>query len=109
VRRLFLIAVLALGLAACGGSSRTGSPLRVEFGTSGGNIRPQKFVVTVSGDLANRLRDQAGGLLTCEGTLPDVAAAYVRMDGRTFTVHGSCDPSFSHLWRKLYALRGASG
>jgi len=109
MRRFGALAVLALALAACGGSSHGFKPLRVEFGTSGGNILPQKFVVTVNGDLANRLRHQSGGVLTCKGTLPDVAAAYVRIEGRTFTVRGSCDPGFTHLWRRLYALRGAPG
>lgn len=109
MRRLFLVAVLALGLAACGGSSQPANSLQVEFGTKGGNIRPQKFVVTVSGGLAKQLRDQGGGVVTCKGTLPDVAAEYVRMEGRTFTVHGACVPYFTRIWNKLYALRGASG
>jgi hypothetical protein len=109
VRRLSLLAVLALGLGACGGSSRAAKPVQVVFGTTGGNIRPQKFVLTVSGNLAKQLSDQSGGVLTCKGTLPDVAATYVRMEGRTFTVRGSCDPEFARLWNKLYALRGASG
>jgi hypothetical protein len=112
VRRLTLLAVLALGLAACGGSSEAAKPVRVEFGTTGGNIRPQTYAITVNGNLATQLRKAGhpGGLISCAGTLPDVAALYIRVGGSTvLKVRGSCDPSFTRLWKKLYALRGASG
>jgi hypothetical protein len=104
--------VIALGLAACGGSSQAAKPVQVVFGTTGGNILPQKYALTVNGELANQLRKAGtpGGVLSCKGTLPDVAAMYIRVDGRmVLTVHGSCDPSFTRLWNKLYALRGTSG
>jgi hypothetical protein len=110
VRWLILLAVLALGLAACGGSSQAAKPVKVEFGTTGGNIRPQAFVLTVNGDLASELQKAlgAGGLTSrqCAGLLPDAAAEYIRVGGRTVTVHGSCEPRFTGLWNKLYALRG---
>jgi hypothetical protein len=112
VRRLLLIAAIALGLAACGGSSQAAKPMRVEFGTKGGNIRPRTFAITVSGSPANQLRKLGtpGGVLSCKGTLPDVAAIYIRVEGRmVMTVHGSCYPSFTRVWKKLYALRGSSG
>jgi hypothetical protein len=107
VRRLSLIAVLALGLAACGGSSQAAKPLRVEFGIAGGNILPRKYTLSVNGHLASELRSAfgSGGLVSrrCSGMLPDVAGEYIRVGGRTVTVVGACEPRFTQLWKTLYA------
>ena len=111
MRRLALVGLLALGLAACGGSSQGGKPTRVEFGTAGGNILPRKYTLSVNGNLASELQRAIGqgGLVSkqCPGTLPDEAGEYIRFQGRTVTVRGACELRFSRLWKKLYMLRGA--
>jgi hypothetical protein len=110
MRRLVLIAVLVLGLAACGSSSQAAKPVRVQFGTAGGSIRPQTFALTVNGDLASEVQKALapGGLpdRSCPGTMPDAAAEFIRVGGHTVTVRGSCEPHFTRLWNKLHALRG---
>jgi hypothetical protein len=37
----------------------------------------------------------------CPGTLPDVAAQFIRVGGRTVRVHGSCLLRFNRLWAAL--------
>jgi hypothetical protein len=39
----------------------------------------------------------------CRGTLPDVAATYIRVGARTVHVHGSCLPRYQRLLRALQA------
>ncbi len=103
MRRLAPAAVLVLALAACGGSSKS---LHVEFGTSGGNILPHAFSVSVNGNLAGDLRSAfaSAGFVSrqCSGTLPDEATEYIRIDGRKVSVRGACEPRFTRLWNKLY-------
>jgi hypothetical protein len=96
------------------------------FGRVGGNIRPYTVsiandgVVRVSGaaevgrmklELAqlaelNRVasvtRFTALPLMTrCKGSLPDVAATFIRVGARTVRVHGNCVPRYAHLWKAL--------
>jgi len=107
MRRLALLPAVVF-LAACGGSSQAGARVRVEFGTVGGNIRPQRLQVTVNGDLANQLRKvtRSGRVVNCAGMSPDFAADYISVGGHTLTVRGYCDPSFTRLWRRLSDLPG---
>jgi hypothetical protein len=37
----------------------------------------------------------------CPKTLPDVAAEFIRVEGRTVRVHGSCIARFNRLWTAL--------
>jgi hypothetical protein len=136
VRRLILLAVLSLGLAACGssgtpatGPGQTGHPIQVEFGVTGGNIVP--FTISISPDgkineqgtlrvgkkhvasatvasLSDAVRSDLPGLSDrqCKGTLPDVGSRFIKADGKTVTVHGSCEAGFERLWSQLTAAAG---
>jgi hypothetical protein len=123
MRRALLLGVAGLALApAAAASQQTG----FAFGRSGGNIRPYTVAiaadgrVTVSGPARvgrTRLtRTQIGVLAKlasdvrfatlprttdCSGTLPDVAATFVRVGGRTVRVHGDCVPRYTRLWKAL--------
>jgi len=109
VRRPLVLVLLALGVAACGSSAPapTAKPTEVAFGRGGGNILPQRFVVSAHGRLAAQVRAAFGGLTSrqCPGTLPDLATEYIRFEGRTVRVHGNCEPAFSRLWNALSASR----
>ena len=37
----------------------------------------------------------------CPSTLPDIAAQFIRVGGRTVRVHGSCLQRFNRLWTAL--------
>ena len=37
----------------------------------------------------------------CPGTLPDIAATYIRVGARTIHVHGDCVVSYKKLWTAL--------
>jgi hypothetical protein len=37
----------------------------------------------------------------CPNTLPDVAAQFIRVEGRTVRVHGACISRFNRLWTAL--------
>jgi hypothetical protein len=52
VRRLTLLAVLALALAACGGSGTSKDTLKITFGRSGGTLRPYSLTLTRDGVVA---------------------------------------------------------
>lgn len=115
MRRALAVPLLALGLAACGSSSAT-KPADIAFGRSGGNIAPLRVVVAANGKLGSskvlsldrQVRAVFGGLKSrrCPGTLPDVATEYIRFEGRTVRVHGSCEPAFTRLWNRLLAASG---
>ena len=109
VRRSLIIALLAAGLVACGSSGHVVTSTRIEFGTTGGNIRPQKYVITEDASSERRLRAALAHLTSrrCPGTLPDVASEYIRFQGRTITVHGSCELTFTHIWDQLHAMAGS--
>ena len=121
--RALLIAVIAGALVpAAGASEKRG----FAFGRVAGNIRPYTVsiandgVVRVSGAaevgrmkltltqlaelnrVASVTRFTALPLATsCTGTLPDVAATFIRVGARTVRVHGNCVPRYSRLWKAL--------
>jgi hypothetical protein len=117
---LAVVLVLVGAAAGCGGSAAGGGP--VVFGITGGNVMPYRVTVQPNGRVrrtgsspalrrriaparVRKLRhDTRAARLTsrrCVGVLPDVAARYVRAGGRTFTVHGGCEPRFERVWREL--------
>jgi hypothetical protein len=121
--RALLIAVLAGALVpAAGASEKRG----FAFGRVGGNIRPYTVSITNDGDVrvwgtvqvvrvkltlaqlaelnrvASVTRFTALALTTkCKGTLPDVAATFIRVAARTVRVHGTCVPRYQRLWKAL--------
>jgi hypothetical protein len=97
-----------------------------EFGRTGGNIRPftvtisktgvvraagaapahipvlSKHQLTVLTGLALAVRFSTIPAVTaCPNTLPDVAAQFIRVEGRTVRVHGKCLKGFNRLWTAL--------
>jgi hypothetical protein len=104
VRRAIVLPLLAVALVACGSSATKGAD--IAFGTTGGNIRPQRLVIQAGGNgLDRQVRAVFAGLSSrqCPGTLPDFATEYIRFDGRTVRVRGNCEPAFTRLWNKLMA------
>jgi len=125
VRRLALIAVVVLGLAACGGSGAPKNGLKITFGRTGGLIVPYAITiapdgtVTATGNppvkpptsltsaqeekLSGLVRDELGKLTTlqCGHTLPDAASNFITAMGRTVVVRGDCEPRFSKLFDAL--------
>jgi hypothetical protein len=123
VRRLALLGLLALGLAACGGSAAQRN-LEIKFGVDEGTLAPFYYViypdggVSTTGDaataaitsaevvkLSGLVRAAFPGLKSeqCPGTLPDVSSMYITALGKTVTVHGTCEPGFTKLWNELNA------
>lgn len=97
-----------------------------EFGRTGGNIMPftvtisatgvvrtagaapkhisvvSKHQLTVLAGIAAAVRFTTIPAVTaCPSTLPDVAAEFIRVEGRTVRVHGSCLTRFNRLWTAL--------
>jgi hypothetical protein len=97
-----------------------------EFGRTGGNIRP--FTVTISRTGVVRTAGAAPqhvavvsrhqltvltgialairfstipAVTACPNTLPDIAAQFIRVEGRTVRVHGACLKRFDRLWTAL--------
>lgn len=128
MRRLILLAVLALGLAACGGSGQKDA-VQIEFGRTGGLIAPYTVTiapggaVTTSGSapataksvtsaqdslLSNQVQDGFGKLTSsvCPGTFPDEAAFFITAEGKTVTVRGTCDQDFATLFDALTSAVG---
>jgi len=121
-----MLAVL-LAAAAILPASSAASPQRgFAFGRVGGNIVP--FAVTVGNDgrvsatgpvttgrtrltqlqvaNLNRVATTNGfgsmpAVTSCPGTLPDVAATFVRVGPRTVRVHGSCVARYQRVWNAL--------
>ena len=96
------------------------------FGRVGGNIMPFTVTIATSGAVkrtgsapngATHLSKQQLAVLNrvavetrftrmpavtaCPNTLPDIAAQFVRVGGRTVRVHGSCLAGFNRLWAAL--------
>lgn len=124
-----MLAVGIAVLAACGAAAAPAQagPMRIEFGVGGGNIVP--FQVTI--EPTGRVRSTSGGLVRperhrlshatvaslsalvrqafaagvrsrqCAGTNPDAGSDFIRAAGRTATVHGTCEPRFTKLWKTL--------
>lgn len=97
-----------------------------EFGRTGGNIMP--FTVTISATGVVRTAGAAPkhvavvskhqltvltgialavrfstipAVTACPNTLPDIAAQFIRVEGRTVRVHGACLKRFNRLWTAL--------
>lgn len=118
---------VVLALAAILPASSTASPRRgFAFGRLGGNIVP--FTISVGNDgrvrasgpvsvgkkrlteldVANLNRvattnrfSSLPAVTSCPGTLPDVAATFVRVGPRTVRVHGTCLARYQHVWDAL--------
>ena len=113
---------LLLALTLVHASPQTG----FAFGRVGGNIIP--FTVTIAATGAVKREGPAPGTAThltkeqlavlnrvavetkftklpavtaCPNTLPDVAAQFIRVGGRTVRVHGSCLARFNRVWAAL--------
>jgi hypothetical protein len=116
-----VVLVLALAPAAAASPQRG-----FAFGRLGGNIRPYTVSiasngkVTVSGPatagrthltaaqlaaLDRAVTDARFGSLppmtNCPGTLPDIAATFVRFGTKTVRVHGNCAPRYAKLFTAL--------
>jgi hypothetical protein len=121
----FLLLVFAVGSVP---ASSAVQPSGFAFGRLGGNIRPYTVTIANSGVVRTsgavdvgrtKLTPlQLGGLnriatetsfvtlpkaTNCSGTLPDVAATYIRVGARTVRVHGGCVPRYQRLLRALQA------
>ena len=123
--RLAALVAIAATVAACGASRAPTRAEPVVFGVSGGNLAPFRATIEPSGQLEytglpkprrthvsrakaaslSRLVQAAfaGGLKSrrCPGTNPDIVSGFIRVSGRTVTVHGSCEPGFTKLWDEL--------
>jgi hypothetical protein len=121
--RALLLALVALLAVGCGSSSAHHTdPTAIRFGITGGNIprydvtmQPNGRVrirnaqgrsrVQIAPALVRRFQQEIQGAhlvsRRCPGALPDLAAEYIRVDGRTFTVHGGCEPRFQRVWHDL--------
>jgi hypothetical protein len=129
VRRLAVFAVLALVVAGCGGSggSRPSTaPVRITFGLSGGTMIPFAATIDRAGTvqtagflpgavvaktvsraqektLSGLVREAIGGLKDeqCSDSFPDESGKFITALGKTVTVRGTCEPSFTKLWNEL--------
>jgi hypothetical protein len=120
-----LLLVLAAGVMP---ASSAVQPSGFAFGRLGGNIRPYAVAIANSGTVrtsgavaVNRKKLTSAQLASlnrvatetsfvtlpkatnCRGTLPDVAATYIRVGARTVRVHGACVPRYQRLFRALQA------
>ena len=124
-RTLAIVATLlaaAVPSASAAPSGKTG----FAFGRDGGNIQPFAVVISVHGKVyttgpveahrrtltrlqlaeLNRLAVTTGFThliprTNCPGTLPDVAATYIRVGARVVHVHGNCVVPYKKLWSAL--------
>jgi hypothetical protein len=124
-RMLAVVVVLAAAAVPSASAAQSGKT-GFAFGRDGGNIRPFAVVISVQGDVRttgpveahrqsltrlqlaelNRLAVTTGFThlaqqTNCPGTLPDVAATYIRVGARTVHVHGSCVVPYKKLWAAL--------
>jgi hypothetical protein len=101
------------------------------FGRVGGNIMPFSVSISTSGVVTatgparvhvKKLTKQQLAVLNrvvvetsfsklpavtaCPNTLPDVAAQFIRVGGRTVRVHGGCLGRFNRLWAALARATG---
>lgn len=129
MRRLTFLAVLALGLAACGGSGASKETLKITLGRNGGLIVPYSVTIAPGGavttqgnppvkpksltsakdvELSGLVRSEFGKLKSeqCPGTFPDEAAQFITAMGKTVTVRGTCEPGFTQLWNELTTALG---
>jgi hypothetical protein len=129
VRRLLLLLALVLGLAACGGSGASKDNVKIAFGLSGGTMMPYSVTIAPGGAVTSTgnspvtpkpvasVREKYLSLLVrgrlwnlkseqCKGTLPDESSMFVTALGRTVTVRGTCESSFTQMWHDLASAVG---
>ncbi|MDX6399516.1 MAG: hypothetical protein QOF27_122 [Gaiellaceae bacterium] len=120
---VLLAVLLFLALAPAAGAS----PQRgFAFGRLGGNIRPYTVSIAADGKVAvsgsatvGRMKLTATQLATlnravadarfgafppatnCPGTLPDIAATFIRFGAKTVRVHGNCVARYAKLFTAL--------
>ena len=120
---VLLAAVLFLALVPAAGAS----PQRgFAFGRLGGNIRPYTVSIASNGGVrvsgsatAGRMKLSVAQLATldravtdarfgtfppmtnCPGTLPDIAATFIRFGAKTVRVHGNCVARYDKLFTAL--------
>ena len=119
-----VVLVLALAVPATGAVQPTG----FAFGRLGGNIRPYTVTIAnsgavhISGAVAvgrkrvtavqlaalNRVATETSFTMlpattSCSGSLPDIAATFVRVGARTVRVHGGCVPRYQRMLKALQA------
>ncbi|HZD87555.1 MAG TPA: hypothetical protein VE088_06075 [Gaiellaceae bacterium] len=120
MRPLVLLAAIGAVVCACGSTAAAHTP--IVFGVSGGNMLPYRVSIQPNGTVrargsvklrhrqlpaatVRRLRRevQQAGLSSrrCAGVLPDVGEQFIRVGGRTWTVHGACEKRFERVWQKL--------
>jgi hypothetical protein len=119
--RAALLLAVVVAVTACGGASAAGHT-PIAFGITGGNLAPYRVTIEPNGSIrvrgsqrtsrrqiaparVRRLRREIErahlSSRRCAGTLPDFAARYIRLGGRTYTVHGSCEERFQRVWNEL--------
>lgn len=129
VKGLAVIALAAAFVPAAQGAPHSSlSSGGFAFGRVGGNIQPYTVVISADGhvrvtgsatvgrtrltaaQLAKLTRVAAAShfaslaaVTSCPKTLPDVAATFVRIAGRTVRVHGSCVARYQRVWTALSA------
>ncbi len=119
-----VLAVLGAFAPAAGATQPTG----FAFGRAGGNIRPYTVSIANSGVVRrsgtvrvgrthviaqqlvslNRIATEVSFTMlpastNCKGTLPDIAATFIRIGARTVRVHGGCVPRYQRLLKALQA------
>ncbi len=129
LRALAIVVATAALVQAAGASQQRG----FAFGRSGGNIQPFRVVIATDGNVqvtgaahtgrSHLTRIQLGELnriaainsfgtlpssTNCAGTLPDVAATFIRVGPRTVSVHGGCVAAYQRLWTALTHTVGLS-
>ena len=117
-----MLVAVAVVLTGCHSSATTQGP--IQFGITGGNFVPYRVSIQPSGVVQGARRRQiARGRVRqlrreieqahltsrkCTGALPDVASQYIRVGGRTVTVHGGCEAGFGRVWNDLAQAVGLS-
>jgi hypothetical protein len=121
-----ILALLALAAAALPAAADASPKTGFEFGRAGGSIRPFAVSIATTGRVTatgaapehrttltkkqladlNRVAfvthfETLPATTACPNTLPDIAAQYIRVGGRTVRVHGTCVTRFNRLWTAL--------
>jgi len=120
-----VLTAIAAALTGCGSGATEHAP--IVFGITGGNMVPYRVSIEPNGsvrvtgsglasrrhvtparvrNLQREIQQAHLGGRRCAGVLPDVASRYIRLGGRTVTVHGTCDQRFQRVWNDL--LRGVA-
>ncbi|HEY3549779.1 MAG TPA: hypothetical protein VGK69_01820 [Gaiellaceae bacterium] len=126
MRAVLLLAVAGVAaFTACGAGSAT-RPRPIQFGVRGGNIVGYTISIGPNGKVTSpfgrghgripeRLVRQLGREIQqahlaesriCAGSLPDIAARYIRLGSSTFRLRGSCDSRFERVWSDLLRAVG---